>query len=1070
MNDTRQRVVLGWHMHQPEYRDPVSGEFRLPWTYLHAIKDYADMAAHLEAEPGARAVVNFAPLLLEQMADYSAQISAHLGEPERQPLRDPLLAALSAASYPADAAARLKIIDGALQAHPQRLIGRYPAYRTLAEQAERIRAQPLAAAVAPDAFIADLVVWFHLAWMGETIKRSSRFVQVLIAQERGFTPAQRQRLLALIGELVSGIVPRYRALAQAGRIELSLTPYGHPIIPLLLDFNAARESLPEAPLPPEPGYPGGAERARWHFEQALNAFEQSFGVRPIGCWCSEGGVSEATLRLLAENGFQWTATGQSVLSNSSGGSAVADRPYRLGAEPVRCFFRDDELSDRIGFQYSNWHGDDAVADLVRALERHARERPPGGVLTIFLDGENAWEHFPANGYYFLGALYKTLANHPTLRLTTFAEALSEGVLEGQLQKLTAGSWVYGSFSTWIGYADKNRGWSLLVEAKLAFDRAAPLLSAERRREAERQLAVCEGSDWFWWLGDDNPERAVSDFESLYRLHLARLYKLLDEPAPARLNEVLSRGRGSPAVGGVMKTGKQGSAPAAASAGPSAQAKISSASQALTLPLFDQRRSGVLLHLTSLPGDLGSGDLSHNAYRFVEFLASAGMSVWQVLPVGPTHADRSPYLSLSANAGNPMLISLDWLVDRGWLDSYGRPPSLAECERHRHERLAAAHRGFVQKADADWHLRFHAYCDARADWLADYALFMALREEHEGAHWVDWPAPLRDRKPAALAAARTRLATSIERECFQQFVFSSQWAELRAYARQHGIHLFGDLPLFVAHNSADVWARRELFAVNAQGGLEKIAGVPPDYYAVDGQIWGNPLYRWPAHANENFAWWVQRLRTQLALFDVVRVDHFRGLDAHWELPAGAKTAREGHWVASPGAALLAALQAQMHPLPLVAEDLGEITESVHRLRQDFGLPGMRVLQFGFDGSAGNVHLPHNYEPATVVYPGTHDNPTSLEWHQGLDVATRALVQSYFGHHEGAMPWPLIESALASVARLALIPMQDLLGLGAGERMNTPGTAENNWNWRFGWHQLSSDLAPRLRMLNQRYARG
>lgn len=1069
MNDARLRVVLGWHMHQPEYRDPVSGEFRLPWTYLHAIKDYADMAAHLERVEGARAVVNFAPLLLEQLADYTQQIEAFFQRGEA--LRDPVLAALVAERYPDDARARLRVLDAALQAHPDRLIGRYPAYRAFAEQARLIQAQPGTVATVPDAFLADLITWFHLAWMGETVKRADRRVMALIAQERGYSAPQRRGLLAIVGELVSGIVPRYRALAQAGKIELSMTPYGHPIVPLLFDFNSAREAWPEVRLPAEPGYPGGEPRAHWHYARAFAVFEQHFGLRPAGCWCSEGGVSEATLRLLAAQGLSWTATGQSVLGNSSGGQAPADRAWRAAGIPVDCFFRDDELSDSIGFRYATWHGDDAVADLVRGLEARARNAPPGSVVTVFLDGENAWEHFPANGYYFLDGLYRALANHPALRLSTFSEALADDPARGELPHLVAGSWVYGTFSTWIGARDKNQGWSLLVEAKQACDAHIGRLSGAARAEAERQLGVCEGSDWFWWLGDENPERAVSDFESLYRHHLARLYELIGVPPPARLDDVLSRGQGAPAAGGVMKPGQpSGEEAGTAARSPAAvHRSVHEDHSASIVPQMQRRRAGVLLHPTSLPGALGSGDLSHNAYRFIEFVAAAGFSVWQMLPVGPTHEDRSPYLSLSANAGNPLLISLDWLADRGWLDPGLPRAGTGDGEAYRHQCLKRAYQGFLAHADTLWRAHFQAFVDARAGWLDDYALFAALRESQDGRHWLDWPAALRDRVPQALDAARRELAEVIDRHRFEQFVFSTQWRELRDYAKGHGVHLFGDLPLFVAHDSVDVWAHRELFAVGPDGAPEKIAGVPPDYFAADGQVWGNPLYRWPAHQAQGFAWWVQRMGTQLALFDLVRIDHFRGLEAHWELPAGAQTAREGRWVPSPGSELLETLQSRFHPLPLVAENLGVITPEVEALRRQHGLPGMCVLHFGFDGSPHNPHLPQNFSAQTVVYTGTHDNATTREWYESLPEPDREAVRFHFPQQAQDMPWPAIHAALASVARLAVVPMQDLLELGAGHRMNTPGTVTGNWSWQFDWRELPEGRAVVLRELLERYGR-
>lgn len=490
-------------------------------------------------------------------------------------------------------------------------------------------------------------------------------------------------------------------------------------------------------------------------------------------------------------------------------------------------------------------------------------------------------------------------------------------------------------------------------------------------------------------------------------------------------------------------------------------------------LLGRRRAGVLAHITSLPGPLGNGDFSHDAHRFVEFMVSCGFSIWQVLPLNPTHADGSPYFSFSANAGNPLLISLDWLVDRGWLSGYDRGLQGADAQAHRHERLHRAHQGFVHKGDAHWRRRYGAFCQ-QADWLEDFAAFTAINDAHEGAAWTQWPAPIRDRRGAAYEETLKVLAAVRELVRFQQFVFYAQWAELRAFARARGVYLFGDLPIFVAHHSADVWAHPELFRLDARGEPEVVAGVPPDYFSRTGQVWGNPLYRWEAHEKQGFAWWLRRLRTQQELFDLVRIDHFRGLEACWEIPAGEQTAVNGRWVKAPGDALLNAAREQLGELPLIAEDLGEITPEVEALRQRHALPGMRVLQFGFDGGPDNLHLPHNYEPALVAYTGTHDNAVTREWYQAQDDRVRATVARYLhlpsGDRSTDMPDPLIEAAYASVARLAVIPMQDVLRLGAGHRMNTPGTTGgDNWRWRFDWSQLPEGRAAQLAELARLYNR-
>lgn len=555
MSDQRLRVVVGWHMHQPEYRDPASGVSVLPWTYLHAIKDYADMAAHLENEPGAHAVVNFAPLLLEQIEGRAQTIRDYLDH--GAPLCEPILEALVAERYPTDLASRQALIQAGLRSHPQRLIERFGPYQSLANIAERAESQPGHTAYLSDGYLADLLTWLHLAWMGETVRRHNGFVQELQAQGHGFSLDERRRLLALIGELTAGIIPRYRKLAESGRVELTVTPYGHPIVPLLLDLKSAREAMPDAPLPEASAYPGGEARARWHFERGLAVFERCFGFRPVGCWCSEGSISEATLDLLPDFGFQWTASGGNVLAHSVRDAGVAypeSRPVHFGGRELACVFRDDELSDAVGFQYQTWHADDAVDDLLRRLEQRADQHGSDGLVLIYLDGENAWEFYPMNAYWLLSTLYRRLADHPRLRLTTMRGALADGVASAPLPRLTAGSWVYGTFSTWIGSADKNRGWDLLVEAKQAYDGAiaSTAFTAAQRAAIDRQLAVCEGSDWFWWLGDYNPGRAVSDFESLYRLHLRRLFEMLGVAPPPALAAVLSHGHGDPAAGGTMR--------------------------------------------------------------------------------------------------------------------------------------------------------------------------------------------------------------------------------------------------------------------------------------------------------------------------------------------------------------------------------------------------------------------------------------------------------------------------------------------------------------------------------------
>ncbi len=482
----------------------------------------------------------------------------------------------------------------------------------------------------------------------------------------------------------------------------------------------------------------------------------------------------------------------------------------------------------------------------------------------------------------------------------------------------------------------------------------------------------------------------------------------------------------------------------------------------------QRRAGVLLHPTSLPGTLGNGDLGHEAYRFIDFLSHAGMSVWQMLPIAPTHGDLSPYTALSVHAGNPDLINLEWLGKKGWLDS-GGVPSVSGLASYRRQRLIAACDGFIVNASEEDRQAYEYFRLQHKHWLDDYALFQALRRHHDNSHWLTWPAELRDAQPAALREALSVLYQEVEQACFEQYVFFQQWHELREYAHQRGVLLFGDVPIFVAHDSAEVWRHREYFTLDEEGNALTVAGVPPDYFSATGQRWGNPHYRWDRMSEDGFKWWKERLATQLDMFDWLRIDHFRGFEAYWEIPAHEETAMNGHWVKAPGDDLFAALQETFDPLPLVAEDLGIITDEVDALRKKYGLPGMKILQFAFDGGATNPYLPHNHTLDSVVYTGTHDNDTTQGWHQDLSDESKHYLNSYLGHSDEAMPWVLIRSALASVSRLAIIPMQDLLALDGEHRMNVPGTAEGNWQWRFDWSQVDEGLADKIYQMVSLYGR-
>lgn len=473
-------------------------------------------------------------------------------------------------------------------------------------------------------------------------------------------------------------------------------------------------------------------------------------------------------------------------------------------------------------------------------------------------------------------------------------------------------------------------------------------------------------------------------------------------------------------------------------------------------LLDKRRAGVLLHITSLPGRGECGDLGREAYNFINFLHDIGASVWQTLPLGVPHGDGSPYQCLSAHAGNPALISIDWLVEKGWLQSQER---CVECDSVREfgkscliGKAFSRFKGCADVADLN---DFQRFCRDKALWLEDFALFCALRSVFGYRSWNHWPEALKQRDADALKEARHLLAEVLESIKFEQYVFFRQWHDLKAYAGKQGILMFGDIPIFVSYDSADVWANREVFKLNQAGEMEVVAGVPPDYFSEKGQRWGNPHYDWDFLQKTGFKWWLERLESQNEMFDILRIDHFRGLEAAWEIPAEEDTAINGHWVKAPGVELLQAIADKLPALSLVAEDLGIITEEVEALRDDFALPGMKILQFAFDGNSNNPYLPMNYPHNCVVYTGTHDNDTTLGWFEHLNDFQKQRVYDYLGWSSMPMPNVLIHAAMASVANLAIIPMQDVLRLGSPDRMNTPGTIEGNWHWRFDWSQLTGD---------------
>jgi 4-alpha-glucanotransferase len=482
-----------------------------------------------------------------------------------------------------------------------------------------------------------------------------------------------------------------------------------------------------------------------------------------------------------------------------------------------------------------------------------------------------------------------------------------------------------------------------------------------------------------------------------------------------------------------------------------------------------RACGILLHPTSLPGP-GIGDLGEPAERFVDWLRTAGQSLWQVLPLVAVDDGGSPYNGLSAFAGNPLLLSAARLADEGLLGPDDpAPPPLPEdrvdfpaVAAWKGELLRRAHLAFDAARAPRLREAFAAYREANAGWLADYALFRALRDREGGRAWTEWPEPLRRRDPAALRAAGGELAPVVERHAFGQFLFDRQWEAVRARANDAGIRVIGDVPIFVAHDSADVWANPHLFELDEAGRPTVVAGVPPDYFSETGQRWGNPLYRWEAMARDGYAWWRERFRRTLEMVDVARVDHFRGFESYWEIPAGEPTALKGRWLPGPGRRLFDALQESLGRLPLIAEDLGIITREVEALRDDLGLPGMRVLQFAFGSDdAGNPHLPENYVPNAVAYTGTHDNDTAVGWWAGgATPREREALRARAPGVDRSVSWTMVEVVLQSRADWAVIPLQDVLALGSDARMNVPGASEGNWSWRFREDDLLPALAERL----------
>ncbi len=581
MKSNRPKLFLNlyWHMHQPDYRDTVSNEYVLPWTYLHAIKDYSDMAFHLEANPKARVTFNFVPILLEQLEDYSMQF-------KQNTMRDPLLSLLVHDNLAGLSDEQCKlVVQSCFKSHHEKMLSPFPHYQRLLQIYQLVEktASNDDFHYLSGQYKADLLVWYHLAWCGESLRRNNKVIQSLMTKGVLFTLEDRQQLFEVIGETISGLIPRYKALMQSKQIEISTTPYYHPILPLLLDFKSTLDAMPYAPLPKFAKYVGGQSRATAHVVSAKKFHANLFGEEPRGMWPAEGGVSESALSLMAEHGVEWAATGQAVLVNSLLKShlSVEDKneylyqPYRVtnGEHDVLCFFRDDNLSDKIGFEYAKMHTPDAVKDFIQTLEHiHQSDNLAGAksktkVVSVILDGENAWEYYPYNGYYFLTELYEALANHPDIEMTTFSDIVdlyqskqykTKKISAPVLPQVAAGSWVYGTFSTWIGSKDKNLAWDLLCTAKKTYDSVLSKnnLGTDQLAACERQLAICEGSDWFWWFGDYNSSESVSSFDQLYRRNLINLYTLLEQSVPEALYSSISAGGGNAANAGTMRRGQE----------------------------------------------------------------------------------------------------------------------------------------------------------------------------------------------------------------------------------------------------------------------------------------------------------------------------------------------------------------------------------------------------------------------------------------------------------------------------------------------------------------------------------
>lgn len=495
-------------------------------------------------------------------------------------------------------------------------------------------------------------------------------------------------------------------------------------------------------------------------------------------------------------------------------------------------------------------------------------------------------------------------------------------------------------------------------------------------------------------------------------------------------------------------------------------------------MLTKRASGILLHPTSLPGMFGAGDFGNGAYRFIDWLESAGQSYWQVLPLGEIGLGNSPYMSSSAFAGNILLIDIAELASQGWLNHGDLAPNpefrpdrvdFASLQVFRMERLRRAARTFFANRDHALHSEYSEFCSAESEWLRDYALFMTIAGQESWREWNLWPNRLAYRNPAALRRVEKDSADEIGFWKFCQWCFARQWSQLKKYAHEHGVRIIGDVPIFVAYQSADVWAHQELFELDESGCPSVVAGVPPDYFSETGQLWGNPLYRWDMHEETGYAWWIARLRHILQLADLVRVDHFRGFAAYWEVLASAPNAMNGQWKQGPGAKLFEAFTNAFSNLPIIAEDLGLITPDVIELRDKYKLPGMRILQFAFAEGEGNHYLPHHYVPNTVAYTGTHDNDTTIGWWASASEKEKGFALQYLNSDGHAIHWDMMRALSNSVANTVIFPMQDVLGLSSEHRMNYPGHPTGNWEWRFSWDQIQPEHATALAKMSVEFKR-